>query len=250
MSLTSIFITGGTSGLGLGLAKLYLAKGYTVGVCGRDTSKFSQFDNYERAFCYEADVVNRDRMVEVIGDFSREHGLDLVVASAGISMGDKSAIPDFRRCKKVIDTNINGVLNTFEAALEIFLPQKKGHLVGIASLAGLNGLPGTAPYSGSKAAVIKICESFHIDLKKHGIDVTCISPGFVDTPLTQQNDHPMPFLMNIDKASILMARAIERKKIYFAYPFMFASLVRIISMFPRSVYAKIMTLDSVNYSKK
>lgn len=250
MSLKSIFITGGTSGLGLEMARLYLAKGYTVGVCGRDSAKFSQFDEFERAFCYEADVVNRDRMVEVIGEYAREHGLNMVIASAGISMGDKSALPDFQRCKKVIDTNIHGLLNTFEGALEVFIPQKKGQLVGIASLAGLNGLPGTAPYSGSKAAVLKICESFAIDLKPHGIDVTCIAPGFVDTPLTQQNDHPMPFLLSVEEASVLMARAIEKKKVYYAYPFIFALLVRFLSMLPRVIYSKIMKINLMNYSTK
>ena len=249
MSL-SIFITGGTSGLGLELAKLYLAKGYTVGICGRDSQKFSLLADYERAFCYEADVVNRDRMVEVIGDYAAEHGLDIVIANAGISMAEKSTIPDFRRCKKVIDTNVNGLFNTFEAALEIFIPQKKGQLVGISSLAGLNGLPGAGPYSGAKAAVMKICEGFSIDLRPMGIDVTCIAPGFVDTPLTKQNDHSMPFLVDSEKAAVWMGRAIEKKKMYFAYPFVFASIVRALSMLPRPIYRWFMTISIFNYSKK
>jgi len=120
----------------------------------------------------------------------------------------------------------------------------------MSSIAGYNGLPGVSAYSATKAAVQKYTESLHLDLKQFNIAVTTICPGFVETPLTSTNRHSMPFLVKAPKAAVLIARAIEKKKMIYAFPFIFASIVRFISILPRTWYRFIITKKAFNYSKE
>jgi short-subunit dehydrogenase len=247
----NIFITGGTTGIGLALAKLYLEDGHRVGICARNMSKFPvEIKNkYKLLACYEVDVTNREELFKAIHDFAPVE-LDIVYANAGRSVGVKSKTPQFSVANEIIDINVKGVLNTFDIALEIMMPRKKGHLVATASVAGFVGLPGAGAYSASKAAVLKLCESYSLDLKKFGINVTAIAPGFVDTPLTQKNNHKMPFLMSSEKAAKLIIRAIEKKKVLYVFPFRMKLVVAILEKMPRSWYRALMNLKMLNYSSE
>lgn len=247
----NIFITGGTTGIGLALAKLYLEEGHRVGICARNLSKFpAEIKNkYKQLHCYEVDVTNREDLYKAIHDFAPVE-LDLIFANAGRSVGAKSKTPQFSVANEIIDINVKGVLNTFDIALEIMLPRKKGHLVATASVAGFMGLPGAGAYSASKAAVLKLCESYSLDLKRRGINVTAIAPGFIDTPLTQKNNHKMPFLMSSDKAAKLIKRAIEKRKVLYVFPFRMKIVVSILDKMPRSLYRLLMNLKFLNYSEE
>lgn len=245
----SIFITGGTSGIGLALARHYLSRGHNVGVCGRDESKFSELKEFSKAKCYKADVAKRDEIYHAIKNFHQIAGLDMVIASAGISFGRKTQIPDFARSRQVIEVNLLGTLNTFEPAIEIMTEQKYGHLVAISSVASLCGFPGVSSYSAAKAGVNKLCEGYAVDLKPYGIKVTTIAPGFVDTPLTQKNHHPMPFLVDVDVACKKIANAIAKEKSFYAFPFVFSSFLKFLSLMPRSLYLFIMGFFSFKYAK-
>lgn len=248
--MISVFITGGTSGIGLELAKFYLKRGDRVGVTGRDLSKVpSEVKSHFNFKAFEVDVKDSKKMDQVIHEFSA-HGLEVVVANAGRSDGTKASIPDFEKGRDIIQTNVIGVINTFEPALKFMLKKKKGHLVAVSSVAGFMGLPGSSFYSSSKAAVTVLCESLRLDLKKEGISVTTICPGFIDTPLTRQNSHPMPFLMSSQKAAKKIARAIDRKKDLFLFPFLMKWTVIFLNKIPRWLYLFIMRLPFANYTKK
>ncbi|MGE3609319.1 MAG: SDR family NAD(P)-dependent oxidoreductase [Bacteriovoracaceae bacterium] len=250
--MRSVFITGGTTGIGMELAKLYQRQGWKVGVCGRDRQKFEEnFQTVrENVTFYQVDVANREEVKQAINDFSKSIGLDLLIANAGIGYKFKTKVPDFEYSYKMVQVNLLGVMYAFEAALDIMIPRGKGHVVAISSIAGYNGLPGVSAYSATKAAVLKFCESLHLDLKKFNIDVTTICPGFVDTPLTQANHHPMPFLMPAPKAAELIAKAIRKKKMIYAFPFFFSSVVRLISILPRTWYRALFRIKAINYSKE
>jgi short-subunit dehydrogenase len=244
-----VFITGGTSGLGLALAELYYNNGHRVGLCGRDISKLPKESKApERWRPYTADVLNKEQLAEAIHDFSKGHRLDLLIASAGRSVGKKSKIPNFSVAQQVIEVNIFGVLNCYELALPIMQSQGTGHLCAISSVAGFMGLPGASSYSASKAAITIFNESLTLDLKDSGINVSTICPGFVDTPLTRQNNHKMPFLMSSEKAAKVMKKGLDRKKSLIVYPWQMWIVVTFLSKIPRSWYRKLMGLKWLNYS--
>ena len=250
--MRAVFITGGTTGIGMELAKIYLSQGWKVGVCGRERKKFDENFTAHRdnISFYGVDVSERIELKAAIADFSKSIGLDLLIANAGIGYKFKTKVPDFEYSYKMVHINLLGVMYSFEAALDVMIPRGTGQLVAISSVAGYNGLPGVSAYSATKAAVQKYAESLHVDLKQFNIAVTTICPGFIDTPFVATNRHPMPFIMKAPKAAKLIARAIEKKKMIYAFPFFFASFVRLISILPRTWYRFIITRKALNYSKE
>ena len=247
----NIFITGGTSGIGLELAKLYVASGNRVGICGRDISKtppelLEKYNHLLKA--YECSVTDRKILMDAVADFS-EGSLDVMIANAGISVGKKTKRPDFNVSRHIFETNALGVLHTFEAALSIMLAQGKGHLVGISSVAALVGLPGASAYSASKACVLRLCESYTLDLKDQGIAVSCICPGFIETPLTRKNDHSMPFLLSAEEGARRIKKAIDKQKVLYVFPWQMKIIMTLLEKMPRFLYRFLMRSPLLNYSK-
>lgn len=245
-----IFITGGTSGIGLALCKLYLEQGHEVGICGRDISKLSVdfVKGNPHLSIYQVDVTDREKLKKVVSEFSEDQ-LDIMIANAGLSSGKKTKIPDFDISRKIFEVNIFGVVNAFEAGLAHMLPYGKGQLVAISSVAGLVGLPGASAYGASKSCVIKYCESLCIGLKKSGIQVTNIMPGFIDTPLTQKNNHKMPWIMPAEKAALKIKNAIDKKKANFIFPWQMKTLMLILEKMPRFFYRFLFGLSIADYTK-
>ncbi|MGB0453185.1 MAG: SDR family NAD(P)-dependent oxidoreductase [Bacteriovoracaceae bacterium] len=249
-----IFITGGTSGIGLELSRYYLDRGDVVGVCGRDLSKVPDLlKNHENFFCEKADVSIKEEIHLAVKKFSKTFkspGLQMMIANAGRSVGAKSVRPDFNAARDVVNSNVMGVINTFEAAYEEFEKMGSGHLVAVASVAGFVGLPGAGPYSASKAAVLKYCESLSLDLKNQNISVSVIAPGFIDTPLTQKNNHSMPFMMTAEKAAKMIASDLDQKKRLIIFPWQMRFVITLLDKMPRRLYHCLMSLPIFNYAKQ
>ena len=124
---------------------------------------------------------------------------DVVIANAGISVGmDTAVLADLEVMRATYETNNLGLAATFHPFVAPMVARKSGTLVGIASVAGMRGLPGHGAYSSSKAAVIAYCESLRGELRASGVRVVTIAPGYIDTPLTQGNRYSMPFLMSAE----------------------------------------------------
>ncbi len=248
--MKSVFITGGTSGIGWDLAKLYLQEGYRVGVCGRDLSKLpaNAQTEYPQLVAYTLDVRDKEKSLEVINEFSKG-GLDIIIANAGISHGSKNRWPSEEATRNIFDINFYGTLNVFFPAMEVFKKQKSGHLVAVASVAGFVGLPGASAYSASKGALIHLMESYALSLSDFGIKTTTICPGFIDTPLTQKNDHDMPFIMPSAKGARLIKNAITKGKVLYVFPWQMALVIHILRRMPRFLYRKVMSSSVANYSK-
>jgi short-subunit dehydrogenase len=136
----------------------------------------------------------------------------------------------------VFDTNVLGVVHTFHPFLAAMREQRRGALVGIASIAGFRGLPGSGAYSASKAAAITYLESLRLELAGSGVAVVTICPGYIRTAMTAKNPYPMPFLLDADKAAPLIARAIERRKRFYVFPWPMALVGRVLRLLPRPLY--------------
>lgn len=246
-----IFITGGTTGLGLELAKQYLKEGARVGVCGRNIAKLPEGIEAEfpKLKAYQCDVTEAQKLRECIEDFSKE-GLDLVVANAGISVATKSDRPNFEDGRRVMDINVMGVLNTFDPALDYMIERKSGQIAAISSVAGFAGLPGASFYCASKAAVTTLCETYAIDLKKFGIGVTCICPGFIVTPLTDKNTHAMPFKLSLVEGVKRIKSALDKKKELYLFPWRMKFVIILLNKMPRRLYRWLIKTSLMDYKSR
>lgn len=202
MTQPLVFITGASSGIGQALAHRYHQAGFRLALVARRTSEVKTWagaqgispDSYE---IYSADVSVTDSIVAAGRDCIARQGLpDVVIANAGISVGmDTADFADLDVMRATFETNNLGMAATFQPFVAAMCQRGSGKLVGIASVAGIRGLPGHGAYCASKAAVFAYCESLRGECRPHGVQVVTIAPGYIDTPLTQRNRYRMPFLM-------------------------------------------------------
>jgi len=158
---------------------------------------------------------------------------DIVIANAGISLGlDLADAQDLPVFAQVMNTNVQGLVHTFQPFIAPMCQRGRGQLVGMASVAGIRGLPGHAAYCASKAAVISCCESLRGELKPHGVKVTTIAPGYVATPLTARNRYSMPFLMQPQAFAEQALRAIDAGASFRVIPWPMGVVARVLRFLP------------------
>ena len=221
---SSIVITGASSGIGETLALDYAAPGVALALIGRDHERVTAIAEACRAkgatvLAAAIDVVDRDKLAPWLAAFDDAHPVDLLIANAGISIDkDNSSLDDFSIIRKTFDVNVGGTLNTVESLLSRLMARKRGQIAVMASLASFIGLPYSASYNASKAAVRVWGESIRYVLKKYGIGVSVICPGFVTTRLTAEAPFPMPFIMSTAAASAIIRRGLARNSARIAFP--------------------------------
>jgi NAD(P)-dependent dehydrogenase (short-subunit alcohol dehydrogenase family) len=237
----NVFITGGSSGIGAALARHYAAQGANVGVFARRPGELAALAASlppDRVATYAGDVRDADALARAASGFLDRFGPPaIVVANAGVSRGVSTDhaedLPIFR---EVIDTNVMGLVHTFHPFLAAMRAAGGGTLVGIASVAGFRGLPGSGAYSASKAAAIAYLESLRVELRDTGIAVVTVCPGYIATPLTAKNPYRMPFLIGADDAAQRIAHAIARRRRFYVLPWQMAVVGRLLRALPRPVY--------------
>ena len=217
-----VFITGASSGLGAALAAHYASRGAVLGLAARRADKLAEVAAAlaTPASVYGLDVADRNALVAAAEDFCSRHGTpDIVIANAGISAGTWCSNPeDLAVLERVLRTNVMGLAATLAPFVEPMRKRRSGALVGIASVAGLRGLPGNGAYSASKAAAINWLEALRVELHGSGVRVVTVCPGYIETPMTAVNRFPMPFLISAEDAARRTARAIERGSALVIFP--------------------------------
>ena len=233
-----IFITGAGSGLGAALARHYGTAGATLGLLGRRPAALEETAQGLDARLYRADVADAAAVAEAARDFVAHAGCPhIVIAAAGISVGalaeEKDDLEVFRA---TLATNVLGVLHTFQPFIAPMQAAGRGSLCGIASVAGVRGLPGGGAYSASKAAATVYLEALRLELKQHGIAVVTVSPGYIATPMTAVNPYPMPFKMSAATAAEKVARCIARRSAHRVIPWQMAVVAQVLKWLPVRVY--------------
>ena len=239
-----VFLTGASSGLGEALARHYAASGATLGLFARREAELARLAAAlapATVATYAGDVREAAELARAASDFMARFGPpDVVIANAGISRGTLTDAPeDLSVFRDVFDTNVLGTVQTFAPFLPAMRDARAGTLVGVASVGGFRGMPGSGAYCGSKAAVIVYLESLRVELVGSGVSVVTVCPGFIDTPLTERNPYPMPFLLAPDKAARLMASAIARRRRLYVLPWQMAILGRVLRFVPPAIFDRI-----------
>jgi short-subunit dehydrogenase len=191
---------------------------------------------------YEADVRDAGALKAAASDFITRYGVPrVVIANAGVSFGTLTEIEeDLAAFRETFDINLMGIVNTFAPFVRPMRERKSGTLAGIASVAGLRGLPGAAAYSASKAGAIAYLEALRVELHGSGVKVSTVCPGFIRTPMTARNPYPMPFLLEADDAVRRMAWAIDAGRSYAIVPWQMAIVGRLLKLLPDPLFDRIL----------
>lgn len=238
----TVWITGASSGIGAALAKSYAALGWRVAVTARreDMLKSLQ-DGSGNIHVFACDVTDRTAMQDCFRKIIDAFGhLDLAIANAGIYLPTK--LPDFdaELFDRSFAVNVTGTVNMLAAIIPHMTENGSGHIAIVSSVAGYSGLPTSAAYGATKAALTNMGESLALDLRRSGVDVSIIAPGFVDTPATAPNKFKMPFLMDVDAAAQRIVQGLSKKKAHIAFPRRFTVWLRLLTFLPRGVYLKLL----------
>lgn len=241
-----VLITGASSGIGQAMALHYARLGYQLALVAR-RSDVIQAWLHENAISpetyaiYSADVADAGQMARMAQTCIAQQGLpDVVIANAGISIGVDSSVPDdLAVMAKILATNVMGTATTFGPFIAPMVARGSGTLVGIGSVAGIRGLPGHGGYCASKAAVISYCESLRGELRSSGVRVVTLCPGYIATPLTQNNQYTMPFLMQPEVFADKAVRAIAAGCSYRVIPWQMGVVAKLLRLLPNAVFDRL-----------
>ncbi len=235
--MKKVIIVGATSGIGKGLARLFVDNGYKVGITGRRTALLEKLksENPNSYFIKTFDVTNSKIVVEKLEELTTElGGLDLVVISSGT--GDINDNLDFNIEKQTIDTNVLGFTCVADWSFNYFKKQKSGHLVGISSIAGLRGSKQAPSYNATKAYQINYLEGLRQKAKKlkEQIFVTDVRPGLVDTEMAKGEG--LFWVMPVEKTTQQIYKAIKKKKKIAYVTKRWGLIAAILKRIPRPIY--------------
>ncbi len=238
-----VFITGASSGIGQALAWRYHQAGWRLALAARRTGEIHDWAQRQgldagRYAVYAADVADTDSIAAAGRACTAAQGLpDAVIANAGISVGVDTAVrEDIDVIARTFATNNIGMAATFHPFVAGMAARGSGALVGIASVAGIRGMPGHGAYCASKAAVISYCESLRGELRASGVKVVTICPGYVATPLTSRNRYAMPFLMTPEAFADRAFDAVEAGASYRVIPWQMGVVAKLLRLLPNALF--------------
>jgi len=246
-SSRKVFITGASSGIGRALALFYAAHGARLGLLARRAEALQTLAGELAAagagavFTYPLDVTDAPGLQAAGADFMARCGVpDIVIANAGVSVGTLTeGGEDLEAIRRVFDVNVFGMAATFAPFAHAMRGAGGGRLVGIASVAGIRGLPGAEAYSASKAAAIAYLESLRLEMRDAGVKVVTICPGYIETPMTAVNPYRMPFLLPAPEAARRFACVIERGASYAVVPWQMGIVAKLLRVLPNALYDRL-----------
>jgi len=239
-----VFITGASSGIGESLARYYAQSDSALGLAARRQDLLEDLAKRlpGKVATYPLDVTDTAALQAAADDFIARFGLpDIVIANAGISIGTSGEdVADSAKLNRTLQVNVVGMAASLSAFAPAMKKAGRGTLVGISSVAGFRGLPGSGAYSASKAAATTWLESLRVELATSGVAVVTICPGFIDTPMTKVNRYAMPFLISSEEAARRFARAIDSRRRLAVIPWQMAIVGILLRALPAWAYDRLM----------
>ena len=233
----SVWLIGASSGIGLATAKALHAAGARVVVSARNAELLQQFvDTHPGAQAVVLDVADTAAIATAARYVKTQQGLDVVMYCAGYYQAMRAADYSLSEMLRHLDINYTGALRVLDAVLPELLPQQRGHISFISSVAGFRGLPRSMAYGPTKAALINLAEALYYDVSPHGIGVSLINPGFVETPLVANNDFPMPALITPEKAAAEILSGWRKGQFHIHFPKRFTRMLLLMRLLPYRWY--------------
>tara|TARA_Y100000590_G_scaffold457111_1_gene609037 strand:+ start:1077 stop:1829 length:753 start_codon:yes stop_codon:yes gene_type:complete len=240
--MKKIWITGASSGIGKALAIKFAKEGWKVAASARRENLLNEMcESNENIFSFPLDVTDSEKCKKVFDQIKEKFNeLDLSVFCTGIHDPKSEKKLNLESIKKIMNVNFFGTINSINAVYEYFKEKKNGHISIVSSVAGYRGLPTGGAYCASKAALTNYAESLYFDMKRFNVRVTLVSPGFIKTPMTDQNDFPMPMIKSAEFAAEEMYKGLTKSNAFeIHFPKKFTFIMKLLKIIPNWLYLKI-----------
>lgn len=232
-----VWIVGASSGIGRALAHALHGQGARVYLSARNEAALTEFTaQHPGATALPLDVGDAAGVRQATDRIARDGALDCVVYCAGYYKAQRATEFDLQEMRRHEQVNYTGALYMLDAVLPLLLSQGSGHISLVSSVAGFRGLPQSLAYGPTKAALINLAETLYMDLHDRGIGVSLINPGFVETPLTAQNEFQMPALITPEKAADEIVRGWRLGQFEIHFPRRFTLWMKTFSLLPFRLY--------------
>ena len=247
-----IWITGASSGIGRSLAIKFASEGWKVAASARRENLLNELSNkYPNIESFPLDVTNINKCNSVFKEIIEKfENIEICVFGTGIHDPESEKEFNLDKIKKIMEVNFFGVMNSINSVYSYYNEKKSGQISVISSVAGYRGLPAAGAYCASKSALTSFTESLYFEMKRKNVRVTLISPGFIKTPMTDQNTFSMPMIKSPEfAAEQIYLGLIKKKGFEIHFPKAFTFIMKILRILPNNVYFKIMEkgMKKINY---
>ena len=237
-----IWITGGSSGIGKALAYKFANEGWQVALSARREELLNEISkSNNNIHSFPLDVLDVEKCKEVFNKIvSKFENIDIVVFSTGIHDPNSEKKLNLDSIRKIMETNFFGTINSINSVYNYFKEKKSGHISIVSSVAGYRGLPTAGAYCASKSALISYAESLYFDMKRFNVRVSVVNPGFIKTPMTDQNPFPMPMIVSAKFAAEEMFKGLTKSNSFeIHFPKKFTFIMKILKIMPNWLYLKL-----------
>jgi short-subunit dehydrogenase len=237
-----IWITGGSSGIGKALAYKFADEGWQVALSARREELLNEISkSNNNIHSFPLDVLDVEKCKEVFNKIvSKFENIDIVLFSTGIHDPNSEKKLNLDSIRKIMETNFFGTINSINSVYNYFKEKKSGHISIVSSVAGYRGLPIAGAYCASKSALISYAESLYFDMKRFNVRVSVVNPGFIKTPMTDQNPFPMPMIVSAKFAAEEMFKGLTKSNSFeIHFPKKFTFIMKILKIMPNWLYLKL-----------
>ena len=247
-----IWITGASSGIGKALAIKFAENGWIVAASARRENLLNELKQInQNIYPFPLDVTEIENCKTVAKKILEQFkNIDICVFGTGMHDPKSEKTFNLKKIREIMEVNYFGTMNSINSIYEYFSEKKSGQISIISSVAGYRGLPAAGAYCASKAALTSFAESLNFDMLKKNVRVSLISPGFIKTPMTDQNDFPMPMIKSPEFAAEQIYIGLTKKKTFeIHFPKVFTYFLKFLSILPSSIYFKIVEkgMKKINY---
>ena len=237
-----IWITGASSGIGKSLAIKFANEGWQVAASARRESLLKELnDTNSNIHSFPLDVTDSEKCKDVSTEIiNKLENIEICIFCTGIHDPKSEKSLDLEKVRKIMEVNFFGTVNSINSVYDYFKKKRSGHISMVSSVAGYRGLPAGGAYCASKSALTTFAESLYFDLKRFNVRVSVVHPGFIKTPMTDQNDFPMPMIKSPEFAADEMFKGLTQSNAFeIHFPKQFTFIMKILKIMPNWLYLKL-----------
>jgi len=240
--IKKIWITGASSGIGEALAKKFAKKGWQVAASARRENLLQNLNKSNPNINpFPLDVTDSNKTIQVFENIIKKlKNIDICVLCTGIHDPQSEKELNIESIRRIMEVNFFGTLNCINAVNNYFKEKQRGHISIVSSVAAYRGLPAASGYCASKSALTSLAESLYFDFKRYNVRVSLVSPGFIKTPMTDQNNFPMPMIKSPEFAAEQMFKGLTKNNSFeIHFPKLFTYFLKTLKILPNWLYFKI-----------